>query len=561
VRSDQNYLLQAILDNFPGGISVMDCDLRIIFANPAARRVLDLPDSMFVGDPPFLEEIFRFNARRGEYGPGDVEQQVSARMELAKARKPHVFERQRPDGITIEVRGAPVEGGGFVTTYIDVTERRRNEARIEHMAHHDALTELPNRVLFHKRLGEELARIARGGNLAVLCLDLDHFKNVNDTLGHPVGDVLLKMVAERLSNCLRDTDVVGRFGGDEFAVIMPIVDGIRDAEGLARKLIDVLSSPYEIGGQEIVIGASIGIAIAPSDGNAADALLRNADIAMYRAKADGRGQFHFFEPEMDRCIQARRTLELELRKALSNGEFELYYQPVVNLRSGDVSGFEALLRWHHPERGMVSPAEFIPLAEETGLIIPLGEWVLRKACAEAITWPLPIKVAVNLSPVQFKSRNLVQAVLTALAYSRLPPERLELEITETVLLGDTDANLATLHQLRKLGVHISMDDFGTGYSSLSYLRSFPFDKIKIDQSFVRELTERPDCMAIVRAVAGLGTSLGITTTAEGVETQEQFDRLCAEGCTEMQGYLFSPPRPASEAVMLMLRNTVMVDVA
>jgi diguanylate cyclase (GGDEF)-like protein len=482
-------------------------------------------------------------------------------MELAKARKPHVFERQRPDGITIEVRGAPVEGGGFVTTYIDVTERRRNEARIEHMAHHDALTELPNRVLFHKRLGEELARIARGGNLAVLCLDLDHFKNVNDTLGHPVGDVLLKMVAERLSNCLRDTDVVARFGGDEFAVIMPIIDGDRDAEGLARKLIDVLGSPYEIQGQEIIVGASIGIAIAPRDGDATEGMLRNADIALYRAKVDGRGRFSFFEPEMDRRIQARRTLELELRKALSNGEFELYYQPVVNLRSGDVSGFEALLRWHNPERGMVSPAEFIPLAEETGLIIPLGEWVLRKACAEAITWPLPIKVAVNLSPVQFKSRNLVQAVLTALAYSRLPPERLELEITETVLLGDTDANLATLHQLRKLGVHISMDDFGTGYSSLSYLRSFPFDKIKIDQSFVRELTERPDCMAIVRAVAGLGTSLGITTTAEGVETQEQFDRLCAEGCTEMQGYLFSPPRPASEAVMLMLRNSVMVDVA
>jgi diguanylate cyclase (GGDEF)-like protein len=548
MRSDQDYLLQAILDNFPGGISVMDRDLRIIFTNPAARRVCNLPDSMFAGEPPFLEEILRFNARRGEYGPGDVEQQVSARIELAKARKPHAFERQRPDGSIIEVRGAPVEGGGFVTTYIDVTERHRNEARIQHMAHHDALTELPNRLLFHQRLGEELARIARGGNLAVLCLDLDHFKNVNDTLGHPVGDVLLKMVADRLSNCLRDTDVVARFGGDEFAVIMPIVDG-------------VLSSPYEIEQQEIMIGVSIGIAIAPSDGNAADALLRNADIAMYRAKADGRGQFHFFEPEMDRCIQARRTLELELRKALSNGEFELYYQPVVNLRSGDVSGFEALLRWHHPERGMVSPAEFIPLAEETGLIIPLGEWVLRKACAEAMTWPLPIGVAVNLSPVQFKSRNLVQAVLTALAYSRLPPERLELEITETVLLGETDANLATLHQLRELGVHISMDDFGTGYSSLSYLRSFPFDKIKIDQSFVRELAERPDCRAIVRAVASLGTSLGITTTAEGVETQEQFDRLCAEGCTEMQGYLFSPARPASEAVMLMLRNTVMVDVA
>jgi EAL domain-containing protein (putative c-di-GMP-specific phosphodiesterase class I) len=264
---------------------------------------------------------------------------------------------------------------------------------------------------------------------------------------------------------------------------------------------------------------------------------------------------------MNRRVQLRRILELELRKAFSKDEFELYYQPVVNLQSGDVSGFEALLHWHHPERGMVLPADFIPLAEEIGLIIPLGEWILRKACAEAMTWPLPLKVAVNLSPVQFKSRNLVQAVITSLAYSRLPAERLELEITESVLLGESDANLVTLHQLRALGVHISMDGFGTGYSSLSYLRSFPFDKIKIDQSFVRELAERPDCLAIIHAVAGLGTSLGITTTAEGVETQEQFDRLRAEGCVEMQGFLFSPPRPASEIAMLLLRKIPMAKVA
>jgi diguanylate cyclase (GGDEF)-like protein len=561
MSSDQGFLLQTILDNFPGGISVADRDLRIIFANPTARRVLALPDSIFAGDPPLLESIFRFNASRGEYGPGDIDQQVAARMELAKLRKPHAFERQRPDGTTIEIRGAPVEGGGFITTYVDVTERRRNEARIEHMAHHDALTELPNRLLFHQRLGEALARIVRGGNFAVLCLDLDHFKDVNDTLGHPVGDLLLKMVAERLSNCLREIDLVARLGGDEFAVIMPSVEDARDIEALASRIIDVLGEPYEIQGQQIIVGASIGIALAPCDGAAADALLRNADIAMYRAKADGRGRYHFFEPEMDKRIQSRRTLELELRKALINSEFELYFQPVVNLQSGDVSGFEALLRWNHPERGLVSPVDFIPLAEETGLIIPLGEWVLRQACAEAMTWPLPVKVAVNLSPVQFKNRNLVQTVVTALAYSRLPAQRLELEITETVLLGETDANLATLHQLRALGVHISMDDFGTGCSSLSYVRNFPFDKIKIDRSFVRELAERPDCMAIVRAVAGLGTSLGITTTAEGVETQEQLDRLRAEGCTEMQGYLFSPPRPACEAAMLMLRNSPMADVA
>jgi predicted signal transduction protein with EAL and GGDEF domain len=301
----------------------------------------------------------------------------------------------------------------------------------------------------------------------------------------------------------------------------------------------------------VVVGASIGIALAPGDGEAADVLLRNADMALYRAKAEGRGTSHFFEPEMDRRIQARRSLELDLRKAFVNGEFELFYQPLINLGTNEVSAFEALLRWHHPERGMISPAEFIPLAEEIGLIVPLGEWVLRQACMQAATWPCDIKVAVNLSPAQFRSRGVVQAVMSALAHSRLAPHRLELEITESVLLGETDANLATLHQLREIGARISMDDFGTGYSSLSYLRSFPFDKIKIDRSFVRDLVERPDCVAIIRAVTGLGASLGIATTAEGVETAEQLDRLRLEGCTEVQGFLFSPPRPASEIAGLM----------
>jgi diguanylate cyclase (GGDEF)-like protein len=379
----------------------------------------------------------------------------------------------------------------------------------------------------------------------VLCLDLDHFKSVNDTLGHPVGDELLRAVSQRLTQCLGGDDVVARLGGDEFAVIQMAIGAPNDAGTLASQLIEVVSRPYDIAGHEVLIGVSIGIAVAPGDGVTADELLRNADLALYRAKAEGRGAFHFFEPEMDRQVQARRALEIDLRKAYSNDEFELYYQPLVNLESGEVSGFEALLRWHHPERGMVSPVEFIPLAEEIGLIVQIGEWVLRQACAEAATWPDDIKVAVNLSPVQFRSRTLVQVVLSALAYSRLSPDRLELEITESVLLGDNEANLATLHQLRELGARISMDDFGTGYSSLRYLRSFPFDKIKIDQSFVRDMVERPDCVAIVRAVAGLGLSLGIATTAEGVETQAQLQRVRAEGCTEVQGYLFSRPIPAS----------------
>ena len=443
-------------------------------------------------------------------------------------------------------------GQAVLVAIVDVTERKQAEERIAYMAHHDALTLLPNRVLFHERLDEALARVRRHGeSLAVHCLDLDHFKGVNDTLGHPIGDDLLKAVAQRLGACLRDSDLVARLGGDEFAIVQSPLRDPNEASALANALIETVSRPYEVRGHEVVVGASIGIALAPADGEASDALLRNADMALYRAKAEGRGTAHFFEPEMDRRIQARRILELDLRKAFAHGEFELYYQPLINLSSNGVSGFEALLRWRHPERGMVAPAEFIPLAEEIGLIVPLGEWVLRTACSEAVKWPTALKIAVNLSPAQFRSRGVVQAVLTALAYSGLPADRLELEITELVLLGETDVNLATLHQLREIGVRISMDDFGTGYSSLSYLRCFPFDKIKIDRSFVRDLSERPDCLAIIRAVAGLGTSLGIATTAEGVETQEQLDRLRAEGCTEVQGYLFSPPRPATELAGLM----------
>ncbi|MDB5598790.1 MAG: diguanylate cyclase/phosphodiesterase [Xanthobacteraceae bacterium] len=457
----------------------------------------------------------------------------------------------KADGTEIEVLtyARPLTYGqrpAILVAIVDVTERKQAEARIAYMAHHDALTGLANRVLFHDRLGDALGRVRRQHeSLAVLCLDLDHFKSVNDTLGHPVGDELLRAVSERLTQCLGGDDVVARLGGDEFAVIQMAIGAPDDAGTLASQLIEVVSRPYDIAGHEVLIGVSIGIAVAPGDGVTADELLRNADLALYRAKAEGRGAFHFFEPEMDRQVQARRALEIDLRKAYSNDEFELYYQPLVNLESGEVSGFEALLRWHHPERGMVSPVEFIPLAEEIGLIVQIGEWVLRQACAEAATWPDDIKVAVNLSPVQFRSRTLVQVVLSALAYSRLSPDRLELEITESVLLGDNEANLATLHQLRELGARISMDDFGTGYSSLRYLRSFPFDKIKIDQSFVRDMVERPDCVAIVRAVAGLGLSLGIATTAEGVETQAQLQRVRDEGCTEVQGYLFSRPIPAS----------------
>jgi len=544
-----------------GGLKEREASFRLLFDGN--------PMPMWLYDPSDLRILNVNDAALAHYGysraqfqsmaltdlwPADereVHREV-ARSVAEKYQSDRTWRHIKSDGSEIEVltyaRRVPFgRVHAILVAVVDVTERKQAEARIAYLAHHDALTDLPNRVQFHERLNELLARVRRHGeNLAVHCLDLDYFKGVNDTLGHPIGDELLKAVAQRLGKSLRDSDMVARLGGDEFAVVQFPVGGPNEASALANTLIEVVSRPYEVYGHEFVVGASIGIALAPGDGSKADGLLRNADMALYRAKAEGRGTAHFFEPEMDRRIQARRALELDLRKAFANGEFELFYQPLINLNTNAISGFEALLRWRHPERGMVGPGEFIPLAEEIGLIVPLGEWVLRQACTEAVQWPGELKVAVNLSSAQFRSRGVIKAVLTALAYSRLAPNRLELEITESVLLGETDANLETLHQLRGLGVGISMDDFGTGYSSLSYLRCFPFDKIKIDRSFVRELSERPDCVAIIRAVAGLGLSLGIATTAEGIETVEQLERVRAEGCTEVQGYLFSPPRPASE---------------
>ncbi|MFO1110961.1 MAG: EAL domain-containing protein [Bradyrhizobium sp.] len=441
---------------------------------------------------------------------------------------------------------------GYLVAVVDITERRKAEARIAHMAHHDGLTNLPNREFYQERLRQALERADAGKHIAVLCVDLDLFKNVNDSFGHPAGDRLLKQVAERLRGEIRGDNIVARLGGDEFAIVLASGVSPNEASNFADRLIGVLSARYDIDGVEAVVGASIGIALSPGDGITPEELMRNADMALYRAKSDGGGVHRFFEREMDRQAQKRRDMERDLRAAFANGEFELHYQPLVDIADNRISGFESLLRWRHPDKGMVSPAEFIPVAEDIGLIVALGEWVLREACTEAAKWPAEIKVAVNLSPVQFRSRNLVQAVVSALAHSGLSPRRLELEITETVFLAETEANLAILHQLRELGVSISMDDFGTGYSSLSYLRSFPFDKIKIDRSFVKDLVKRSDCVAIVRAISGLGRSLNITTTAEGVETTDQLDWLRAEGCNEVQGFLFSAARPAGEIDRLLI---------
>ena len=461
----------------------------------------------------------------------------------------------RADGSEIEVltfgrRVAFDDRDGYLVAVVDITERRKAEARIAHMAHHDGLTDLPNREHFQQCLKQALDQ-AGGKRVGVLYIDLDLFKNINDSFGHPVGDRLLKQVAERLTTAVRGGNLAARLGGDEFAVILAADVSPNEASACATLLIDMLKAPYDLDGQEMVIGASIGIALSPGDGTTSEELMRNADMALYRAKSDGGGVHHFFEREMDLQAQKRRDMELDLRRAFANGEFELHYQPLVSIASDRISGFESLLRWRHPDKGMISPAEFIPVAEDIGLITQLGEWVLREACAEAVKWPVDVKVAANLSPAQFRSRNLVQVVISALAQSGLSPKRLELEITESIFLAETDANLAILHQLRELGVGISMDDFGTGYSSLSYLRSFPFDKIKIDRSFVKDLAQRPDCVAIVRAISGLGRSLNITTTAEGVETEDQLDWLRAEGCNEVQGFLFSAARPAAEIAKLL----------
>jgi len=457
---------------------------------------------------------------------------------------------QLPNGRGIVVTRRPMRGGGWVATHEDVTERQKAEAQIAHMAHHDALTGLANRVLLLERLEAALLRVQRGERLAVLYLDLDNFKSINDTLGHSAGDALLRAVAGRLRGCMRETDTIARLGGDEFAILQTALEQPTDAEHLAQRLRDAVTTPLDVDGHQVLADVSIGITLAPTDGTESSQLLKNADMAMYAAKCDGRGTFRYFEPGMNARARARRALELDLRNAIVNEEFELYYQPLINLERNEICSCEALLRWHHPERGMITPDEFIPAAEETGLITQIGERVLRKACLEAATWPENITVAVNVSPVQFKNQTLVLTVISALAASGLSAHRLAIEVTEAVLMQDNEATLATLHQLRDLGVQIVMDDFGTGYSSLSYLRSFPFDKIKIDRSFINDVSDMGDASAIVQATTSIATSMNMTTTAEGVETQEQLAKIRALGCTEMQGYLSNRPMRAQDIAML-----------
>ncbi|MGJ3263096.1 MAG: putative bifunctional diguanylate cyclase/phosphodiesterase [Salinarimonas sp.] len=542
VFRDREARFRLLYEDNPGPVWVYDAEtLRFLEVNRAACELYGYSRDAFLG---FTVLDIRPESERAR--AAEIARSVSGAYAASEP-----FRHLRADGSEIAVLtyARSIEMGGsraVVVLGVDVTERERAEARIAHMALHDALTDLPNRVLFRERVDEALSRMRRSGDgVAVLCLDLDHFKAVNDTLGHPTGDKLLKCVAQRLAACVRGTAMVARLSGSEFAVVARDACAPHALDGLAQRLVAAIDEPFDIDGHRVVVGLSVGIAIAPADGEDADTLIKNADIALYRAKADGRRGYRFFEASMDARLQARRLLELDLREALRRDELDLHYQPQMDTRAGRITGFEALLRWHHPSRGAVSPADFIPVAEETGLIVQIGEWVVRRACVQAASWPAAYRVAVNLSPAQFKSRALVACVVRALAESGLPASRLELEITENVLLAETEGNLATLHALKQLGVHISLDDFGTGYSSLSYLRAFPFDKIKIDRSFVRELSERADSAAIIRAVAGLGESLGMATIAEGVETREQLALLRAVGIVEIQGYLISPPKPAS----------------
>jgi diguanylate cyclase (GGDEF)-like protein len=532
------------IGNMSQGLTFFDRDERMVVCNNRFGEIYGLPAHLMLAGAT-LTQIFEWRKATGFFPAMEVAEYMTRRDALVAHGKPFDLTDDLANGSTINIHYEPLISGGWVITHDDVTERRKAEADVQFMARHDMLTRLPNRVAFHERLEQAIAMTGRGEQCAIHCLDLDNFKIINDTLGHPIGDLLLQAASERLQSCVREIDTVARLGGDEFAIIQRGTKSAHDAVLLANRIIEAFKKPFDLGDHHAPVGVSIGVAMAPDDGNMAEALLKSADIALYLSKAEGRGKARFFESEMNARVEKRRILELDLRGALHRNEFELFYQPLVTLETGVLAQFEALLRWNHPTRGMVSPADFIPVAEETGLIVDIGAWVLQAACKEAASWPNDVRIAVNLSPVQFKDGGLVRTVREALATSGLDPRRLELEITESVLLQDSATTLDALHEIRALAVTIALDDFGTGYSSLSYLRRFPFDKMKIDQSFVREMGESEDAMAIIRAIAGLGQSLRMTTTAEGVETIEQLERLRAEGCTQAQGYYLSRPQPVS----------------
>ncbi len=538
-RSAQETLrLQELVNATFEGIGI-HADGRLLDGNHALAELTGYPLEQMIG-----RDVLSLVAIEDRV---EVKGRIAAGMEGAYEAR-----LQRPDGsqVDVEILARSIDYKGRrarVAAIRDITARKAAEAQIRFMANHDALTGLPNRVLFRDRLEQALARARRDSEeVAILCLDLDRFKEVNDMRGHAAGDALLKQAAARLTAVVRETDTVARLGGDEFAIVQTGLPQPRYAAGFAERLVATVAQPFEFEGEGMAVGLSIGIALFPTDGGDADSLLKNADTALYRAKTDGRGVYRMFEPEMDAKLQVRRLLEYDLRQALAQQQLEVHYQPQAEISTRKIMGFEALVRWRHPRRGMVSPDQFIPLAEETGLIVPLGEWVLHTACAAAATWPEHLRVGVNLSPVQFTRCDLPALIEEVLRAHRLAPGRLELEITESVLIKDVEQALTTLRELKALGVRIAMDDFGTGYSSLSYLQRFPFDKIKIDRSFIEAMEDTAELVAIVRAVTGLGKGLKIPVIAEGVETVEQMDLLRREHCDEIQGYLIGEAVPLAD---------------
>jgi diguanylate cyclase (GGDEF)-like protein len=549
--SVQSSRFEAALQNMSQGIVMVDAEQRLVVCNRQYLQLYNTPEGLGLPGTSY-KEILLYRAMNGFHQGRDPECYVRERMLRTTSGVAYTNVVSLVNGRVVAISHSPMPGGGWVSTHEDVTLKTRAEEKMAYMAKHDALTALPNRTMFRDELLAYLAASSGLRSVAVHCVDLDHFKSVNDSLGHLVGDGLLRAVACRLRTVVGSEVLVCRMGGDEFALVQRDAN-TKSAGRLAKRVINSLRRPFDLADSEVVVGASVGIAISPADGSDPDELMKNADLALYTAKDGGRGRYCYFKQELEVSVRKRRQLETDLRKALPGGEFELHYQPLIRLQSLEISGFEALLRWRHPERGMISPAEFIPVAEETGLIAKIGEWVLREACIQAETWPAHMKIAVNLSPVQFRRRGLVSSVRRILEETGLDPGRLELEITETVLLQDESSNLSTLRQLRDLGIRFALDDFGTGFSSLSYLSSFPFDKIKIDKSFVQNLSIKRECQAIVRAVADLACALGMATTAEGIETQEQLENVREKGCTEGQGFLFSAAKPASEIPQLLSR--------
>ena len=546
----QNLRFDAALNNMSQALLMFDSELRLVICNRRYREIYRLPEDAARPGTTAID-LVRERLAVGTFA-GDPQHYIETTLQLMSADRPVSRVLELPDGRTINQIICTMPGGGWLVTHEDVTAQHEAEKKIAYMARHDSLTGLPNRTFLLDRLARAVAVMRTGERVAVLHLDLDHFKGINDTLSHAVGDKLLMQVSARLATCVGKRDTLARIGSDEFVIVQAAIGDPADAATLARRIGETIRLPYDLDGHAVVSDVSIGISIAPDDGSEANELLKNADMALHRAKDDGRGTFRFFEPAMDARMKARRALELALRNALKEGEFELRYQPVINLESGAIVCCEALVRWEHDGRTEIPPADFIPLAEEIGLIVPIGEWVLRTACAEASRWPEHVKVAINLSPIQIKNQNLLPVVINTLATTGLPASRLEVEITETVLMQNTEATLTTLHRLHELGIRISMDDFGTGYSSLSYLRAFPFDKIKIDQSFIGDLPDRPDAAAIVRAIISLARSLDMVTTAEGVETEAQRQQVHALGCDEVQGYLIGSPQRAADIARLLV---------